>query len=216
MPSGFGPKLLLYRSRLKYLGNISLSLFPLSGNFLVAKLARLSRVRINAPSPAQTSRGNSRFRFRYYRRYLAPSCSTPRFPRDWKAVVCLFDPLLLPPLYQKGCKSNLIFYIVKRRFSPVLGDIAINRQRVLHRRLQISGCDMHAKLITEKPLSRKSPFRMLKCGINGVMGLAVGWLFSQVYNAGARVKFPRCGVCRTDRRRVGRSVWSKESRERRG
>lgn len=92
--------------------SLSLPLFLLSADFLVAKLARLSRVRINARSPAQTSRGNSRFRFRYYRRYLQPSCSMPRFPRDWKAIY-----LFLPSLVSKS-KSNSKFS--SREISPPL------------------------------------------------------------------------------------------------
>lgn len=56
MPSGFSPKLLLYRSRLEYLGNLCFSLAhrlrPVA--FLVAELAIIAREN-NAPSPARTS-----------------------------------------------------------------------------------------------------------------------------------------------------------------
>lgn len=116
--------------------SLSLSLSPLFFSLPISssQSSRLSRVRINARSPAQTSRGNSRFRFRYYRRYLqvASSCSTPRFPRDRKAVVCPFDPL---SRIRKRFKFEIL---VERNFPRAFGS-SYDRQRVLHRRLQISG-----------------------------------------------------------------------------
>lgn len=100
LPSGFGPKLLLYRSRLEYLGNLPFSLAHhlLFVAFHVTKLAIIAREN-NARSPARTSRWKFQIPIPILPR-ISASCavvpldakiSTRGFDRR-SYTVCVFDP----------------------------------------------------------------------------------------------------------------------------
>lgn len=123
--------------------------------------------------------GNSRFRFRYYRRYLQVAPYRVRC-QDFHTEFTFANEKINQVRLVEISLSPIPKLRQDRRRGPLIGVYKFPFA--------------HAKLITGASF-RIAAFPNVGVRRNGVTRLAAGWLFSQMHNAGARVKFHRCGVC---------------------